>query len=520
MANIQTDNLVQLIKSLSKSEKRSFKLYVNRLSSGEDTKFIQLFDALDKAKEYDESFILQKIPEIKKTQLSNLKAHLYKQLLVSLRLNHIQHNSELQIREQIDFAKILYNKGLYIQSLRILEKAKVMAINSNKNLLQLEILDFEKIIESQYITRSLRNRAEELTVQSRELNDKIQNVQRLSNLSLRLYGLYIKAGHVRNEKDYIFMKNFYDSNIPVLNYDYEKFSFFEKLYWNISHAWYNYIVQDFLLFYKYAQKWVNLFLDNPEMLKSEPAWYLKGLHNLMEALFTLGYYPKYVETLRLMEEFEKEYKGKLNDNLEILTFLHVYTSKINKHFLDGTFEDGLKLVPYIEDKIELYENKLDDHRMLVFYYKIACLHFGLGDNKMAIKYLNRVINFRDTTLREDIHCFARILNLIAHFELGNDDLVEYQIKSVYRFIGKLNDLNAVQQEIFKFLQKSRRMHTPKEITNEFRKLKDKLLVLRKMQYEKRPFLYLDIISWLESKLDKRKLQEVIKEKFELGEGLI
>ena len=112
------------------------------------------------------------------------------------------------------------------------------------------------------------------------------------------------------------------------------------------------------------------------------------------------------------------------------------------------------------------------------------------------------------------------MNLIAHFELGNDDLVEYQIKSVYRFIGKLNDLNAVQQEIFKFLQKSRRMHTPKEITNEFRKLKDKLLVLRKMQYEKRPFLYLDIISWLESKLDNRKLQEVIKEKFELGEGLI
>ena len=42
------DNLFVLIKSLSKSEKRQFKLYVGRLGVNEDSKFLTLFNILDK----------------------------------------------------------------------------------------------------------------------------------------------------------------------------------------------------------------------------------------------------------------------------------------------------------------------------------------------------------------------------------------------------------------------------------------------------------------------------------------
>ncbi len=57
MPNRSTDALFQLIHSLEKSEKRNFKLYVTRNSSGEDLKVVQLFDAMDKMDEYDEALI-------------------------------------------------------------------------------------------------------------------------------------------------------------------------------------------------------------------------------------------------------------------------------------------------------------------------------------------------------------------------------------------------------------------------------------------------------------------------------
>ena len=123
MTNEQKDNLFVLVKSLTKSEKRQFTLYVGRMDSNEDSKFLNLFQLLDKIKRYDEKLILNK-GIVSKQQLSNLKAHLYKQILISLRMNPMHKNIRIQIREQLDFATILYQKGLYKQSLKVLEKAK------------------------------------------------------------------------------------------------------------------------------------------------------------------------------------------------------------------------------------------------------------------------------------------------------------------------------------------------------------------------------------------------------------
>ena len=126
MSNWGKDWLFILIKSLTRSEKRQFTLYVNRLQNNADAKFISLFNAMDKMEEYDEQVILkQKITS--KQQLSNLKANLYKAILASLRMNPSKKNVRIQIREQLDFATILYQKGLHKQGLKILDKAKQIA---------------------------------------------------------------------------------------------------------------------------------------------------------------------------------------------------------------------------------------------------------------------------------------------------------------------------------------------------------------------------------------------------------
>src|SRR5438552_17476673 len=97
MSNRFTDALFQLVKSLEKSEKRHFKLYIKRSSANENLKIIQLFDAMDKMNEYDEKLLLKKLSPVTKPQLANLKSHLYKQLLASLRLLVTSVNTDLQL---------------------------------------------------------------------------------------------------------------------------------------------------------------------------------------------------------------------------------------------------------------------------------------------------------------------------------------------------------------------------------------------------------------------------------------
>jgi hypothetical protein len=508
MPNRSSDTLFQLVKSLEKAEKRNFKLYVKRNSSNEDLKIIELFDALDKMDEYNEVALLKKIKSIKKEQIANRKAHLYKQILASLRLLETTDNIDIQLHEQLDHARILYNKGLYLQSLKILDKAKENARQNNQYSFLVPILFLEKKIESLHITRSLKDRARQLATEAGEVVDHIDIITKLSNLALELYGWYIKNGHARNETDEKTITEFFKENLPEEAINPK--DFYQRLYLYQSYCWYAFITQDFLMYYRYTQKWVDLFHEEPIMVGIETAHYIKGLHNLLSAHFDLKNFEKFDATLDEFEKFAESDIVKRNANNAIQVFLYLYTGKINRHFMYGTFNEGLELVPYINEKLKEYSIYLDRHRVLVFYYKIASLYFGTGDSENTIVYLNKIINWK-VDLRSDLQAYARLLHLIAHYELGNFNLLEYLVKSVYRFMAKMENLGPVEEDVFKFLQRSFSL-TPSQLKPEFQKLLDKLKQYENDRITSRAFAYLDIISWLESKMSNVPVGEIIRQK--------
>jgi hypothetical protein len=509
MPNRSSDTLFQLVKSLKKSEKRNFKLYVKRNTASEELKIIYLFDALDKMESYDEPELLRKNKRLSKQQLSNTKAHLYKQILSSLRLIRGEQNIVIQLHEQVDYAEILYNQGLYLQSLKVLDRIKEFARQYHQYSYVLEVLLFEQKIEALHITRSMQDRALKLADEMETVNEQIRLAGKLSSLSLQLYSWYIQHGVARNEKDEIAVKEFFESRLPVPTPSNN--GFYESLYLYQCYSWFTFIGQDFLSYYRYTHRWVELFDREPAMIRIETAHYIKGMHNLLGAHFDLLNYPKFLETLDRFEIFFNSDAVQENDNNRIQTFVYLHIAKINKHFIDGTFSEGLALVPYIEEKLKEYEIYLDRHRILVFYYKFASLYFGSGDYENTIKYLNKIINWK-MDLRTDLQCYSRLLHLIAHYELGNDNLLEYLIKSVYRFMAKMENLSLVEEEIFRFLRKSFQLG-PLELKPGFTNLLERLKTYEKNRFETRAFVYLDIISWLESKIRNVPVQKIIREKF-------
>ena len=508
MANRSTDILFQLIHSLEKSEKRHFKLYIKRSSGNEDLKIVQLFDALDKMQDYDEKILLKKLP-FTKSQLSNLKTHLYKQLLASLRLLKTTENTDLQLSEHMDNARLLYNKGLKHQSLKILERAKEIAKANNKLNFLAQLISLEKKIETLHITRSTLEKTEQLTIEAREISDHIDRVTRLSNLALLLYRWYVQNGHARNEADVKKLREFFKQNtLPdTSNLD----DFYEKLYLYQSYSWFAFIRQDFIMYYRYGQKWVDLFENEPLMISVETGHYVKGMHNLLNALFDLRHFSKFEVILKKFEDYYNSPLGQHHDNFRIHTWVYINLAKINWHLMTGTFKQGLTLVPEISGQLKEYGNYIDHHRILVFNYKIATLYFGSGDYNTSIDWLHLIINDH-VDLRYDLQCYARLVHLLAHYELGNYELMESLTKSVYRFMAKMKNLTVVEEEMFKFLRKSFQI-SRREIKPELEKLLSKIKHLEYNHIETRSFAYLDIISWLESKLQDKTMSEIIYAKY-------
>lgn len=509
MPNRTTDILFQLIKSLEKAEKRHFKLYIKRSSGNENLKIVRLFDVVDKLNEYDEKILLKKMDEVTKPQLANLKTHLYKQILASLRLLKSADSMDLQLNEQFDYAHILYKKGLFMQSLRIIDRAREIAKVNQKFYFLPQLIALEKRIEGLHITRHIQHRADTLSTEANDVNMHIDKVTRLSNLALQLFSWFVQNGHARDEYDEKDIRKFMTQNLP--SGAWKETGFYERMYLYQSYTWYAFIRQDFLQYYRYSQKLVNLFDEQPLMKRVETSHHIKAMHYLLNAHFDLRNHRGFEKTLRQFEQLAQTDRVRDHDNFRVQTFIYTSQARINQHFMQGTFKEGLTIIPSIEKELAEYDLFLDSHRVLVLNYKFAMMYFGSEDYNTCIDYLQKIIN-DNTNLRYDLQCYARVLHLMAHYELGNDMLMESLSKSVYRFMAKMKNLTAVEEAMFKFLRQSIPL-SPRQLKPEFEKLLNTIKHLENDRFQTRSFAYIDIISWVESKVYNKPMAAVIHDKY-------
>lgn len=501
----------ELIRSMSKAEKRNFKLYATRLSGNQQAKFIALFDCLDGMEEYNEKRILQRCP-IKKEQLPNMKAHLYKQILVSIRLLEVQHSLHMQLHEQLDFARILYNKGLYQQSSKLLDKAADLALQSEQYTVALDFIELQKKIDTQNTTRGMISKSEKLNRLADTLCDRITRISELANIATQLYGLYLQLGYTRTQKDINLIIHVYGQRLSKYeNLPEDKLSFTERFYLYQAYAWYHYILHNMLLCYKNVRHWITLFDEHPQMKRLMFDAYMRGYSRLLDSLFLLRSYKRFAQTLNT---FEHEIAGidNVGDNSRMIALQIHYTHQINKSFYEGAFNEGIKIIPEVEAFIQRYQNHLDIHHRMLLYYKIACLYFGNGDYDACMNYLKRIISTRDPLIRRDLQCYARILNLICSYESGSDYNIDYQIRAVYVFLDKMNDLQQVQKEMMHFLKRLNSVYAS-DLKEAFRKLYETLKPYEHHPYERRTFYYLDVLSWLQSKVEGIPVGEVIRRRF-------
>ncbi len=504
----QSDQLFSLVKSLTKAEKRNFRIYTSRFQDGNSSKYIQLFDLLDKQKALDEKIINKKFP---KGQLSNLKRHLYKQILISLRLIHIGKSSHIEIRELLDFANILYRKGLYLQALKILDKARNQAEKIHNDLILLNIYEFEKIIESRHITRSGPDKTNELLWLSEEKLNGVNNLVKLTNLKIYLHNLYIKNGHIKSSEEHekvneIFEKNISDVEIANLNP-------IEKVHLYQAFVWYYYILIDFVNCYSYALKWVTELLESQISVHRDPNLLMRGYHYILTSAYNTLDIDNYLRHLEELERFRKSNYKKFDLNTQIVSFLYVHNGRLNKYFLLGEFEEGITAIPKTLRRINRYQDKLDAHRIMVFYFKIAWMNFGAEKYNLCLKYLNKIITMEIGKLREDIQGYTRLMYLMAHYESENYDIGEYLVNNVDRFFKKMQDTNQLQAKTLKFFKLINKMPVG-ERGKAFNAFEKELNLIYHNKYESKAFLYLDILSWVRSKIKQQPLSDIIKSKIQ------
>lgn len=512
MSKPRSDKLFNLIKSMKPSEKRYFKLWSQTEKDKSNPKFLQLFNQIERQSASDERIIEKQASYLTKGQLSNLKANLYTKVLTSLKYYNISNSPDIQTRELVDHAQLLFDRSLYDQCDDLLNKALSMAQKTGNLELQLMILKWKKNVIYQTMGKRSMDRANAIIEQVQDVNNRINNINTYSNLQLQLNSLYLKTGYARNESDFDTVNKLFHSNLPEVNEN--SLSLAEKSSLYSLHIDFYFFIQDFKSGYDYARKWVDLF-SNKSLIYANLETYIKALNSLMIAQSRVNAFDEFSKTKRKLRSLRNLPAIQMNENISLKLFKYNYAHEFNGLFMQGNFSHGVRLMDKIKPRIDEYIARLDSHSRLIMYYKIASLYVGDSNFSEALVWLNRIINTEHSVVREDIHGYSRLLSLICHYELGHTDIIDYHVRSTYRFLIKRENLQQYHKYILNFLKNLSANLSDNEMIKQFEKLRQQLIPLEENPYEKRAFIYFDIISWLEGKIQNKPVQDIIQEKAKL-----
>ena len=221
----------------------------------------------------------------------------------------------------------------------------------------------------------------------------------------------------------------------------------------------------------------------------------------------LGKFNEFFTTLSAIRSIP----GLSGDNA-VMVFLASNNLEIKFYAFTGQFEKSIQTIKNIEKGLKQYDPKLNLTNKLPIYYNIAYLYFGAGKYREALPWLNRILNEPTLDFFKTVGSYARILNLIIHYELGNTIGLENILSSAHRFLVKKNTLYKTESLMLKFMAKFLKAQNTPVLKEMFRKLKIELVKMEEDSFERKALDNFDFLSWIDSKIDNRPFGEIVRER--------
>lgn len=503
------NHLHQLIKSLSAPEKGYIKKHAMLHVIGEQNKYIKIFDAIDKQKVYDEKEIIRKFKgEPTLNNFAVAKNYLFKFILKSL--ESYNNNVKSDLRSALNQIEILYNKNLPTVAKKMILKSKAIALEHELYEFMEELIDWEIILLVEEATPEnylkLVNKYFEELYESIEKKKTIIGYKHLYQ-KLRAKALY--TGLARNDEDVIAFQKIANEDKSndknLLN------TFNAQFYRNLMQANFLFTINEQEQASEMLKKNVELMDANKHMLELKPFTYIALLRNKAVNELSLMLYSDLFKTLERMDRFVEQY-GQLNRNYELLT----ENLKLFVYIPTGQFHKALEIANKVE-KIygQLPQTKTLQKEKQLHHYALAYIYIGLGEYKLANQNINLLLHNTDLDFRSDLFCFAHILSLIIYFEMDDEEMMEKRIRSTYRLLMKRNKLYNYEKQIIAFFKYTQnKVRTSIELTKDFIRLKNSIEELTTNKLEKNALNLFDLISWLESKIEKKSFMEIKQKKFD------
>ncbi len=493
--------LAALIKSLSKSEKRYFKCYNPGKTS--ENFYFSLYDILinqSLSEEQVKHKFLQKYPD---AVLEPACKHLYKMLMRCLRSYEADKSVENKLIALLNDVKILFNKGILELCFSEIDKAKALAWQNEKfnyyllfarmELLYLTSLEFPNTDENALVEKQIK------------INEILYH-EIFINRHTSLYELvtyrYLKKGSVRNDQAKTQLNDLLLEEFQInASKKYDSFES-DKLHLLFQSAYFlmtDSPEQSLQILYKLN----NIFQKNKPLWTDNPVHYIYLLHGIITDLQLMR---RYSDMEFFLAELQQVHPHA--NSLQLLIKHLIYYHRLGILANKGAFDDALTLVQQYQLIIMNKNNSLPPNAAAAMDLRLAVIYFGLGQYSNSLNLVNKVLNSQSKFFLVQQKVLGRLIHLLLHIELQNDDYLVYEVKSLERKLksGNKNQFT-LEQITLSFLKK---WLLAKDRFKALQLYEQALQEISESSHEIQLLQQFPFISWAQAKLQKVPLSKILQ----------
>lgn len=503
-------DLHELILSMSKHEKRHFKLISKAFQRESGTIYLQLFEAISKQRHYDEAILKKAFADrLNNNRFSVAKNYLYHHLLKALNNLHNRESIHRKIRLALDFVQLLHQRELYSQAEKQLKKAEKM----------LQIIDHPKLW-LEYLEWQFRLQKANLFLGMSEKEfvsflSQFKHIQGRVTDYINLFASYAEFRFYRGKDGYIRVsQSFKESSKKMLagaSFQSPPKGLSMNAQIMYHHVWgiYHYVHGRFQESFSFYQTLFNLFQKAPHLAQELP-------HQYSGALFDFGIVALQIGDsevlMQVIDGLEKMEQGRGRQMARVFCYLNVLKIRttldsLSLEYVNHNIEETVS-------KIEGYRTKLNQMEIYGSFFHLALLAFYRGNFSLSLKLVASIINDKDLHLVPEVYLITRLVRLVIHLELKNYDLIEALGQNVYRYISGHDSKFKLEGFVASAFGKFLDMRNQKEQHDFLRRFGKELQTFLQSPVDKHFAPYFDFELWIKSQLEGKRLVEVIREKVE------
>ena len=504
-----------LIHALSPSEKRYFRIFAARHVQNGQNNYMLIFDWMEQQAVYNEEAILGQITDRKlKAQYAVQKSYLYKLILKSLRNFHAEVSVDFQIKELLMNVELLLRKDLVSHSLKQLSKAERLALDNERYEHLFEISGYKISLLLKAQASDLDKMAKSLQAVFEETSayfQQFQNVQAFRRLSLQLLVMNRRDQQAQSVASQVAYREIMSD--PLLGSMDNALSKRAELYY--LQAWFihHFSRADYAGSFDCAGQMVALMENHAHLVAERPENYVNTLQNqvMMSTLFMPP-----AESLALIERLKGFAERFPNIRFDEATErrVPVFAANLELHILlnSGQYPVAAQRLPQALATLDAqgYRYNVNEGYVVVdLYFKAARIYLFQRDYRRALSYVNRILTQEGLSSQFEAYLSARILNVVILFEAGEEQLLDYALTSLYRFLKEKKKLFKFERALIDFIRKAQNAGGGKGLEVYLRKLRDDLKRVSEIPGEPLGLMQFNILDWLNTRLTDAGVEKVV-----------